>query len=181
MRKPIHAAGLTVAFLLAWPAGALMLDIDPEGATGMPIFDGPRDASFISYGLQEQIQVVSPSSPDLSLIGFDWLGLLNVADALTLRRLGDRVNDNAAWLDSMNSGGSNNTQTYVPLVLFERAGTTQYVNLYSRFGETYAAANDAYQDSGMRSTAEVVPEPTPLILMAVGLAGIFGFKRKRRI
>jgi len=181
MRKPIHAAGLAVTFLLAWPAGALMLDLASEGVTEYG--HTPLDGGLTSYVSLKQIQIVPSSSTNLPAGSFDSQGLLNLPDAWAAYGLDGGAAENWEWLDSsLNRGGrSGDVQLDVAPRQFDRAGTGQYVYLYSRFGETYGAANDGYEDSDVQTSEQVVPEPAPLILMAVGLAGILGFKRKRAI
>lgn len=251
MGKPIRAVAIAVMVLLAWPAGALTIDLTSAGAdgsingayfvqidpqsTGTGVIDsfeeifgagvieaynttaddvlgnGSTDqfnhalllanVTVVSIGgglyleflldvdqtganpdiSLDEIQVFRSSTPNQSVETFDAQGILQLADSSLVYRLDSGGTDNWVWLDySLNSGsGSGDMFMYVPAGLFA-AGSGDYVYLYSRFGENYAA-NDGFEEWAVQTGEQVIPEPASFVLMLMGVAGIYGFKRKRTL
>lgn len=145
-----------------------LLDVDQTGAN--------PDISL------DEIQIFRSFTPNQSVGTFDAQDLLELADASLVYRLDSGGTDNWVWLDySLNSGsGSGDMFLYVPASQFNGAGSGDYVYLYSRFGENYAA-NDGFEEWATQTGEEVIPEPATFILIVMGVAGIFGFRRRRAI
>ena len=109
----------------------------------------------------------------------------------------DAGGDHAILLDSTLAGGQGQQDmfAYVPDSLFPGAGT-QFVYLYSRFGEQPGAINEgSFEEWAVRvvdnppceqtrtcgGNGGTVPEPSSLLLMGSGFLGAFRFRSFRKL
>ena len=92
--------------------------------------------------------------------------------------LGASLNDNTVTLDyNLNSGsGQGDMQMYVPLSNFAGALPTDFVYLYSHFGNL----NDDYRTGdGFEEWAVLEPIPAPGAMALLAIAGLVGARRRR--
>lgn len=97
----------------------------------------------------------------------------------TLRwSLGAFLNDNTVTLDySLNSGsGQGDMAMYIPLANFAGVGATDFVYLYSYFGNL---DNDHRTGDGFEEWTVLSPVPAPGALALLVIAGIVGGRRRR--
>ncbi len=93
---------------------------------------------------------------------------------------------NEVWLNAGLSTGSGagDMRALIPTSIF---GTDydKYVYFYSEFGGTSSIGNgvarpnnDGFEEWGERTDSPVVPEPTTISLLGLGLLGLFGLKKR---
>jgi hypothetical protein len=147
---------------------------------------------------------------DQSLIALNELEIYtaaagNIADRNTLVALGptalkydlDAGTDNTVILNDLNSGnGSGDYFFYIPASLFATTPGTNYLYLYSKFGDTTgltvpasaSCAEGTFEewarvtaDGGGLGTGNAVPEPSQLLgMLIVGIPVLIAYRRKRR-
>lgn len=143
-----------------------------------------HDATLPLISLDE-IQVFLSAIPNQNVTAFDANGVLQL-DGSLVYRLDAQVDSHILLDASLNSGnGSGDMFAYIPTALFP-SDAGPYLYLYSRFGEHQGATGSFEEWAYLRSTvfkaasSAVVPEPTTMTLLSLGVAGFLGARRKRR-
>ncbi|MDZ4858069.1 MAG: PEP-CTERM sorting domain-containing protein [Candidatus Hydrogenedentes bacterium] len=132
-----------------------LLDINQSGSDSLLSLDA--------------IQLFTSDTANQSVETFDGSGILELADASLVYDL-DGLEDSHVLMDYILNGGSGNGDVlfYVPNSVF--ATGDAYVYLYSRFGET-ENANAGFEEWAVQEGgAGVIPEPTTVVLLGLGLA-----------
>ena len=148
----------------------------------------------------DDIQIFVSTTPNQSVAtcggGGACPGLVDISGTFVYRL--DLGGNNQILLDSSLAGGQGQADmfAYIPDLLFPGAAT-QYVYLYSRFGEGGGGYinNSGFEEWGVRTpdvipceqtrTCQpppgVVPEPTSLLLLGSGLLACLGFGASRKL
>ena len=126
--------------------------------------------------------VLFASFPDTGMMPTDFLTLLNSGDTVD----GSLSFTDEAFLTpggSANSGWSAGETGYAGFVIDDGLGTPLYgwaQVQYNSSGTTVSVTQFAYDDSGLDIGAGYVPEPSTLLLVGIGLAGLSAASHRQR-
>jgi len=126
------------------------------------------------------VQIFQTSTPGQSVTTFTG-GVLNLANSSLVYRL-DATGDHTVELDGDlgHGSGSGDMNLFVPLSLFDFNSLQNYLVLYSNFGTPNDSDAGFEEWAVLRGPSRVVPEPTSIGLLGLGIAGMVARKMRER-
>lgn len=179
------------ADIVSWTSGVVvanssLVNFDIDG-------DGVNDIGAVNYSTTQVLAQVSFNAYfrfSGTVAGLNQLRAFDTGVGTYVVSAGNPNKDYAAYLNNSNVVGSNWTPPITQNFAFEFVNDAGEVNFgwgtlqYNGIGQSFEIVEGYYDNSGSSITVgdtgvTGVPEPSSLMLLGLGAAGLAGFRRKR--